>query len=146
MSDPFATPWTIALQTSFHGISQARILEGFHSLLQGIFQPRDRTRVPCFGRWILHHWATREALLLWLVWCKSYPRWINIIPNKQLYFTRKQKQGSEMFKLDFYVFANSLPKNFKHYSISSHVPFIQLPQMLTLLYYYSMIVQTRNFT
>ena len=60
--------------------------------------------------------------------------------------TRKQKQGSEMFKLDFYVFANSLPKNFKHYSISSHVPFIQLPQMLTLLYYYSMIVQTRNFT
>ena len=64
---------------------------------------------------------------------------INLIPtelilflNKQLYSTRKQKKGSEMFKPSFYVFSYSLPKNFKHYSISSHVPFIQLPQMLTL--------------
>ena len=24
---------------------------------------RDQTHVPCIGRWILHHWATREALV-----------------------------------------------------------------------------------
>ena len=66
--------------------------------------------------------------------------------NKKVYSTRKQKKGSEMFKLSVYVFADSLPKFFKHYSISSHIPFTQLPQMLILLYYYSMIVKTRNFT
>ena len=27
----------------------------------GSAQIRDQTRVPCTGRWILHHWATREA-------------------------------------------------------------------------------------
>ena len=25
-------------------------------------QTRDRTRVPCIGRWILYHWTTREVL------------------------------------------------------------------------------------
>ena len=25
-------------------------------------QTRDRTHVPCIGRWILNHWATREVL------------------------------------------------------------------------------------
>ena len=29
---------------------------------RGFFQTRDRTRVPCIGRWILNHWTTREAL------------------------------------------------------------------------------------
>ena len=28
----------------------------------GSSQTRDRTRVPCIGRWILNHCATREAL------------------------------------------------------------------------------------
>ena len=27
----------------------------------GIFLVRDGTHVPCFGRWILNHWTTREA-------------------------------------------------------------------------------------
>ena len=27
----------------------------------GSFWNRDQTRVPCTGRWILNHWATREA-------------------------------------------------------------------------------------
>ena len=30
----------------------------------GSSQTRDRTRVPCIGRWILNHWATREARLI----------------------------------------------------------------------------------
>ena len=25
---------------------------------------RDRTQVPCIGRWVLNHWTTREALCL----------------------------------------------------------------------------------
>ena len=39
-----------------------------HFLLWGSSQPRDQIRVfcvLCIGRWILHHWATREALLNW---------------------------------------------------------------------------------
>ena len=27
----------------------------------GVFPPRDPTRVSCIERWILYHWATREA-------------------------------------------------------------------------------------
>ena len=42
--------------------------------------PRDRTPVPCIGRWILHHWTTREVpgcvLMFAIMWggttkCKS---------------------------------------------------------------------------
>ena len=29
---------------------------------RGSSQTRDRTRVPCIGRWILNHWTSREAL------------------------------------------------------------------------------------
>ena len=32
----------------------------------GSSQTRARTRVPCIGRWILNHCATREALVVWL--------------------------------------------------------------------------------
>ena len=32
---------------------------GCHSLLQGIFQPRDQTHVSGVGRQILYNWATR---------------------------------------------------------------------------------------
>ena len=31
------------------------------SVACGIFLDRDQTRVSCVGRWILYHWATREA-------------------------------------------------------------------------------------
>jgi len=51
--------------SSVHGISQTRILEGVAiSFLRGSFQPRDWTGISCFGRWILYHWTTREALLI----------------------------------------------------------------------------------
>ena len=47
---------------SVHGISQARILEWVViSFSRGSSQPRDRTHISCIGRWILYHWATREA-------------------------------------------------------------------------------------
>ena len=52
-------------QTPVHGISQARILEWvaiFSS--RGSSGPRDWTWVSCIGRWILYHWAIREAPIL----------------------------------------------------------------------------------
>ena len=49
--------------SSVQGISQARILEWVAiSFSRGSSQPRNQTFVSCISRWILYHWATREAL------------------------------------------------------------------------------------
>ena len=49
--------------SSAHGIFPARILEwGAMSSSRGSSQPREWNRVSCIGRWVLHHWATREAI------------------------------------------------------------------------------------
>ena len=49
--------------SSIHGIFRSRILEWVAiSSSRGSSQPRDWTCVSCAGRWILYHWATREAL------------------------------------------------------------------------------------
>ena len=46
-------------------ISQARILELVAiSFSRGSSWPRDQTPASCIGRWILSHWATREAQLV----------------------------------------------------------------------------------
>ena len=47
--------------TSVHGILQARILECFHSLHQGIFLTQDQTQVFCIAGRLFTDWATREA-------------------------------------------------------------------------------------
>ena len=48
---------------SVHRISQARILEEIAiSFSRGSSWPRDQTLISRAGMWILHHWATREAL------------------------------------------------------------------------------------
>ena len=49
--------------SSVHGILLARILEwvAIHSS-RGSSWPKDQTCISCTGRWILYHWATREAL------------------------------------------------------------------------------------
>ena len=58
----FVTPWTIAPGFPLHGVSQSRILEWVAiSFSRGSSQPRDPTCASCIGRWILYHWATREA-------------------------------------------------------------------------------------
>ena len=50
--------------SSVHGDSPGKNTGvGCHSLLQGSSRLRDWTQVSCIGRWILYHWATREALL-----------------------------------------------------------------------------------
>ena len=51
--------------SSVHGISQARVLEwGAIYVSKGSSPPRDQTHVSCIGRWILYHWAPREAHIL----------------------------------------------------------------------------------
>ena len=46
------------LGSSVHGISQARILEW---VAISFSRPRDLICVSCISKWILYHWATREA-------------------------------------------------------------------------------------
>ena len=47
-----------------HVISQARILEWIAiSFSRGSSRPRDPTQVSWIARWVLYHWATRDALL-----------------------------------------------------------------------------------
>ena len=49
--------------SSVHEISQAKVLEWIAIFFsRGSSQPMDRTHVSCIHRWILYHWATREAL------------------------------------------------------------------------------------
>ena len=48
--------------SSVHGISQTEILEwAAISFSRGSSHPRNQTWISCTGRWILYHWATREA-------------------------------------------------------------------------------------
>ena len=48
--------------SSLHGISQAKILEWVDiAFSRGLSQPRGWNHVSCIGRWVLSHWATREA-------------------------------------------------------------------------------------
>ena len=48
--------------SSVHGIFQARILEWVAiSSSRGSSWPRDWNLISCSGRWVLYHWATREA-------------------------------------------------------------------------------------
>ena len=50
--------------SSVHGIFQARILDWVAiSFSRGSSWPKDQTYLSCIGRWILYHWATREAWL-----------------------------------------------------------------------------------
>ena len=51
------------LGSSVHGISQARILEWVAiSFSRGSSRWGDTTCISWLGRWILDHWATREAI------------------------------------------------------------------------------------
>ena len=48
--------------SSVHEISQARLLEWIAiSFSRGSSRPMDWTHISCIDRWVLYHWATREA-------------------------------------------------------------------------------------
>ena len=58
----FSNSWTAAHQAPVYGVFQARILEWVAiSFSRGSSHTRDQAHVSCIGRWIIYHWATREA-------------------------------------------------------------------------------------
>ena len=59
----FATPWTVAPPPRDSPGKNTRV--GCHTLLQGIFQPRDQTQVCCTADGLFTSWATREAQEYW---------------------------------------------------------------------------------
>ena len=67
--------WSIGLIVVAHGYSSSHI--------------GDWTHVSCVGRWILHHWATREVL--------------------NLYFKRSSEKKSLPLKLSLFPYLSPLP-------------------------------------
>ena len=64
----FVTPWTVCSPpgSSVHRVSQARILEWVAiSFSRGSSLPKDQTCISCIGRWILYHWGTRKACIIY---------------------------------------------------------------------------------
>ena len=67
--------------SSVHGISQGGILEWIVTSFGGSSRPRDQTHCLLIGRWILYHWATRGAHMLFkglknsavLFWWRKIP-------------------------------------------------------------------------
>ena len=59
----FATPRTVAHQAPLSvRFSRQEYWSGLPFFFsRGSFQPRDQTRIPCIGRWILYHLGNREA-------------------------------------------------------------------------------------
>ena len=72
-------PVTIAYQASLSmGFSQARTLEWVV-----ISFSRDQTYVFCFGRWVLYHWATREAqMCVCMCVCVCLYKWKEVLFGK----------------------------------------------------------------
>ena len=61
--------------SSVREISQARIWEWVAvSFSRGSSQLRDQTHVSCIGMWILYHWATMEALYIFIFHTLDYPK------------------------------------------------------------------------
>ena len=56
----FVTPWAVACQVPLSmEFFRQEYWSGFHS--RGSSWHKDQTHVSCIGRWILYHWATKEA-------------------------------------------------------------------------------------
>ena len=84
----FSLQWLLLLR-SMGSRAQAQQLwpSGLVALRHvGSSQTRDRTRVPCTGRWILNHCATREVPPFTLLLC--HPQCVT--------FTSRPKMGAEL--------------------------------------------------
>ena len=78
--------------SSVHGISQARILEWADiSFSKGSSRHRNQTCISGIGRWILYHWATREAYNLAEWW---FP---NILSDTKVSFQVKWYKEVQYF-------------------------------------------------
>ena len=84
--------------SSVHGISQARILEWVSiSSSRGSSWSRHWTQVSYIGRWILYHWAIREAVY---VEPKKKKKDTNelILQNRNMYFPKQKYVYSQTNK------------------------------------------------
>ena len=115
--------WTIACQAS---LSMRFPWEEYwrHFLLQGIFPDQRSTRISCIGRWILYHWATREALVL------VYVVFVTQLLSHVQSFATSWAAACQA-SLSF-TSSNSCPLSWwRHPTISSSVaPFSSCPQSL----------------
>ena len=84
--------------SSVRGISPARLPEWVSiSFSRRSSWSRDRTWVPCIGRWVLYHWATWEAhISQWNTLRKQFPRALIL-----LYFCISNFKLLEKFFLDW---------------------------------------------
>ena len=88
------TPWTVACQAPLsvgfprQGYGQEWIAICFS---RGSPQSRDWTHVSCFDRWILYHWATRDAFIMMVAIIKVI-LFFSLLPMCQL--------GRDYFKQD----------------------------------------------
>ena len=86
--------------SSVHGISQAKILEWVSiSSSRGSSWSRDWTHVSCIGRWVLYHWATREAVYVESKKKKKKSDTYELIlQNRNMYFTKQKYVYSQTNK------------------------------------------------
>ena len=74
--------------SSVCGILQARLLEWVAiSCSRGSSQPRDQTHIPCIGRWVLYHWATRGVILRIPKLKKSNSKQKRFLPSPRCFWT-----------------------------------------------------------
>ena len=94
--------------SSDHGISQTRILEWVAiSSSKESSRPRDQTHiscVSCIGRWILYHWATREAP--YKLYFPTFIQVFSLRENPLLCFT------------DFFIINSDVPTSLARFSCS----------------------------
>ena len=86
------------LDSSVHGISQARVLEWIAiSFSRGFFLTQGSNPCLLFGRQILYHWATREA---WW-WCIIFIKYsLKIQPQNQV---RHENLSSQKLHTDVHI-------------------------------------------
>ena len=65
---------------------------------------RNQTHVPCLGRWILYHWATRDAPLFLLLTCRSSLYILDTTSLSNLCFVNILSQSVACLLISFTVF------------------------------------------
>ena len=100
MSDPLDPMGCNPLGSSVHGVSQTRILEWVSIFFfKGSSWPRNQTCVSCSVRQILYHWATREAHIFWIRFCKFKSGRIifsALSPLVYCFFEKERLQNSDL--------------------------------------------------
>ena len=89
------------LDSSVHGISQARVLEWIAiSFSRGFFLTQGSNTHLLLGRWILYHWATREARWWCITFIKYSLNYLKIQPQNQV---RHENLSSQKLHTDVHI-------------------------------------------